>query len=58
MKKPGSSYKMSKAGKTNLAMNWHKPGRAARKRSIIQAELYGAEVVKSRKERGDAPSTS
>lgn len=51
MKKPSANYKMSKAGKINLAMNWHKPGRGARRRSIIQAELYGAEVVRSRKER-------
>jgi hypothetical protein len=51
MKKPGPNFKMSKAGKINLAVNSHKPGRAARKRGIIQAELYGSEVVKSRKDR-------
>lgn len=51
MKTANANFKMSKAGKINLAMNWHKPGRAVRRRSIVQAELYGAEVIKSRKER-------
>lgn len=51
MKTPGPNYKMSKAGKINLAVNWAKPGRAARKRSIVQAELYGAEVVRAKRER-------
>ena len=51
MKTPGPNFKMSKAGKINLAVKWHKPGRAARKRSVVQAELYGAEVIKSRRER-------
>lgn len=58
MKKPGPNYKMSKAGKINIAVNWSKPGRAARKRGIVQAELYGSEVVRSRRERSDSPSTS
>ena len=58
MKKPGPNYKMSKAGKINIAVNWSKPGRAARKRGIVQAELYGAETIRSRRERSDAPSAS
>lgn len=51
MKQATSNYKMSKAGKINLAMNWHKPGQGARKRSIVQAELYALEVVRSKKPR-------
>jgi len=42
---------MSKAGKIALAVNWNRPGRAARRPSIIEAELYGSEVIKSRKDR-------
>lgn len=49
--KPTANYKMSKAGKINLAMNWNKPGRAARKRSIVQAELYSTLVVRPKKDR-------
>lgn len=51
MKNPGPHYRMSKAGKISLAMNWHRAHRKARKLSIIQAELYGSEVVKSKKDR-------
>lgn len=51
MKKPGPNYKMSKANKIDLAVNWHRPGLAARKRTIIEGELYGREVVKAKRER-------
>lgn len=51
MMKAGPNYRMSKAGKINLAVNWNKPGRGARRRSIVQAELYGSVSVKSRKEK-------
>ena len=51
MKTPGPNYKMSKHGKINLAVNWNRPHKNARRRSIIQAELYGSEVVRGRKER-------
>jgi len=51
MKKPGPTYKMSKAGKTNLAVNWHRPLASARKRTLIEGELYGREVVKSKREK-------
>ena len=51
MKTPGSNYKMSKAGKIALAVNWNRPDKRARRKSIIQAELYGSEVIKSKRER-------
>ena len=51
MKTPGPNYKMSKAGKINLAVNWDRPNRQACRRSIIQAELYGSEVIKSKRDR-------
>lgn len=56
MKKPTASYRMSRAAKTYLAFNWHRPHRTALKRAVIQGELYGAEVFKSksRKEYGNA----
>lgn len=49
--KPGPNYRMSKAGKINLAVNWARPNRAQRRRTIIQGELYGAVIVKSKRER-------
>jgi len=51
MKTPSANFRMSKAGKINLAVNWNRPNKNARRRSIIQAELYGSEVVKSKRER-------
>jgi len=51
MKRSGPHYRMSKAAKIVLAVNWNRPCRRARKRAIIQAELHGSEVVKSRKDR-------
>jgi hypothetical protein len=51
MMKSGPNYRMSKAGKTNLAVNWNRANRAARRRSIIQGELYGAVTVKSKREK-------
>lgn len=51
MMKPGPNYRMSKAGKTNLAVNWSRPGQAQRRRTIILGELYGAQVIKSKRER-------
>lgn len=51
MKKPGPTYKMSKSGKTNLAVNWHRPNKSARKRTLIEGELYGREIVKSKRDR-------
>jgi hypothetical protein len=53
MKTPGPNYKMSKAGKIDLAVNWNRPNRGARRKSIIQAELYGSEVIKSKRERSN-----
>lgn len=49
--KSGPNYRMSKAGKINLAVNWNRANKAARRRTIIQGELYGAVVVKSKRER-------
>lgn len=51
MKKPGPNYKMSKAGKIHLAVNWSRPGKSARKRTLIEGEIYGREVIKSKRER-------
>lgn len=51
MKKPGANYKMSKSAKINLAVNWDRPGRAARKRSVIHGELCAAEVVRNKKDK-------
>lgn len=49
--KPGSNYRMSKAGKIYLAVTWNRPNRKARRQSTIQAELYGSAIIKSRRER-------
>ena len=49
--KAGPNYRMSKAGKINLAVNWSRPGQAQRRRTIILGELYGAQVIKSKRER-------
>lgn len=54
MKRPGPNYRMSKAGKTYLAVTWHRPHKAARRRALVQAELYASEVIRPRKERNDA----
>jgi len=51
MMKPTASYKMTKSGKIYLANTWHKPGRNARRRSVIQAELYSMLVVRNKKDR-------
>lgn len=49
--KPGPNYRMSKAGKTYLAVTWNRNNRRARKQSLIQSELYGSAVIKSKRER-------
>lgn len=49
--KPGPNFKMSKSGKTYLAVTWNRSNRRARRRSIIQSELYGAVIAKSKRER-------
>lgn len=51
MIKPGPNFRMSKAGKIDLAVNWNRPNKAARRRTIIQGELYAAQVIKSKRER-------
>ena len=51
MMKPGPNYKMSKTGKIYLACTWNRSNRAARRRSLIQSELYGTQVIKSKRER-------
>ena len=45
---------MTRAAKTYLAFNWNRPHKRARKLTVIEGELYGAEVFKS-KTRKDAP---
>jgi hypothetical protein len=54
MKKPTSNYRMTRAAKTYLAFNWNRPDKRARKQTVIEGELYGAEVFKS-KTRKDIP---
>lgn len=49
--KPGSNFKMSKSGKIYLAQTWNRPNKSARRKTLIQSELYAAVVVKSRRER-------
>jgi hypothetical protein len=57
MKKPSSIYRMTRAAKTYLAFNWNRPYKRARKHTVIEGELYGAEVFKS-KTRKDTPGQS
>lgn len=59
MKKPTSNYRMTRAAKTYLAFNWNRPNRRARKQTVIEGELYGAEVFKSktRKESSGQPAS-
>lgn len=45
---------MTRAAKTYLAFNWNRPHKRARKHTVIEGELYGAEVFKS-KTRKDTP---
>jgi hypothetical protein len=49
--KPGPNYRMSKAGKVDLARNWYRPNRQQRKRTIILGELYGSVVIKGRRDK-------
>lgn len=39
MFKPNSAYKMSKAAKTYLAVNWNRPSIRSIMRATVQAEL-------------------
>jgi hypothetical protein len=48
MKKPTSNYRMTRAAKTYLAFNWNRPNKRARKLTVIEGELYGAEQFKSK----------
>lgn len=51
MMKPGPNFRMSKSGKIYLAVNWYRSAKAARRRTLIEGELYGSAVVKSKRER-------
>jgi len=51
MMKSGPNFKMSKAGKIDLAVNWQRPNQGLRRRTIIQGELYAAQVVRGKRER-------
>ena len=51
MIKPGPNFRMSKAGKIDLAVNWNRPNKGARRRTIILGELYAAQVIRSKRER-------
>lgn len=52
MLKPNSTYKMSKAAKTYLANNWHRPGIRSIMRATVAAELADKIQPRGRKERG------
>lgn len=45
------AYKMSKAAKTYLAFNWHRPGIRAIMRATVQAELADKIQPRGRKDR-------
>ena len=49
--RPTAAYKMSRGAKTALAVNWHRPNRGQLKRTIIEGELYGKQVIKGKRER-------
>lgn len=51
MKKSGPNYKMSKSAKIYLAINWDRPGKSHRKRTVIEGELYSREVVRTKREK-------
>lgn len=51
MRRAGPNYRMSKSGKIYLARTWSRSNKSARRRSLIESELYGSEVVKSKRER-------
>lgn len=51
MMRPGHNYRMSKSGKIHLAFTWNRPNQAQRRRTIILGELYGAQVIKSKRDR-------
>lgn len=55
MMKPGPNYKMSRAAKTMLSRNWNRPAISVIRRAVIEGELYGRLVVKSKRNQpGDA----
>ena len=49
--RPTATYKMSRGAKTALAVNWNRPNRGQFKRTIIEGELYGKQIVKGKRER-------
>jgi hypothetical protein len=49
--KPTATYKMSRAAKTALAVNWNRPNRGQFKRTIIEGELFGRQIVKGKRDR-------
>jgi len=54
MLKPNSTYKMSKAAKTYLAVNWNRPGVRSIMRSTVQAELTEKLQPRGRREKPNA----
>lgn len=58
MKRPTATYRMSRGAKTYLAFNWDRPLRTQRKKTVIEGELYAAEVLKNknRKEADNTPA--
>jgi len=51
MMRPTAAYKMSKSGKIALACAWNRAHRGAVRKAIIEGELYGRAVIKSRRDK-------
>ena len=51
MMRPGPSYRMSKSSKIHLARTWNRPQKGLRRRTVILGELYGNQIIKSKRER-------
>ena len=49
--KPGPNYRMSKSGKIHLACTWNRPAKALRRKTLIQGELYGTQIIKTKRDR-------
>ena len=51
MLKPNSTYRMSKAAKTYLAFNWHRPSIRSIMRATVEAELADKIQPRGRREK-------
>jgi hypothetical protein len=53
MLKPNSTYKMSRAAKTYLSVNWNRPGIRSIMRATVQAELAEKIQPRGRREKSN-----